>query len=103
MAESSSNGSSSGPVGKSLKIVLIVMIVIYASKVYLRTPEYRYIEVCYLPHKVFQLAWIDVWGLFIPDDSTSYLSHVNDVSGFFRSCTQETAGWEWLRTIGTHQ
>ncbi|WP_323600996.1 hypothetical protein [Pseudomonas putida] len=103
MAESSSQGAPSGPIVKSLKIVLFVFLVLFAAKVYLRAPEYRYIEVCYFPHKVFQLAWIDSWGLFVPDDSASYLSHANDVSNFFRTCTQHAAGWDWLRTIGTHQ
>jgi hypothetical protein len=41
--------------------------------------------------------------LFVPDDSASYLSHASDVSDFFLSCTQHAAGWDWLRSIGTHQ
>lgn len=103
MAESSSQGSSSGPIVKSLQIVALVFLVLFVSKVYLRAPEYRYIEVCYFPHKIFQLAWIDAWGLFVPDDSASYLSHANDVNEFFISCTQRAAGWDWLRTYGPHQ
>ncbi|WP_409286811.1 hypothetical protein [Pseudomonas guariconensis] len=103
MADSSSQGSRSGPAITSLKIIALIFLLLFTAKVYLRAPEYRYIEACYFPNKVLQLVWVDTWGLFVPDDAASYLSHVNDVSDFFRSCTQQTASWDWLRTFGTHQ
>lgn len=101
MAESS--GSQRGPLAHSLFVIALVVLVLFVVKVYLRAPEYRYVEVCYLPHKVFHFAWVDAWGLFVPDDSASYLSHTRDVSKFFFSCTQQAIGWDWLRTIGTNQ
>lgn len=99
MAESQSNDN--GPIFRSIKILAIVLLILYAGKVYLRTPEYRHVEVCYLPHKIMQIAWVDVWGAFVPSDSASYLSHSRDARKFFFTCTKHTAGWDWLRSFAT--
>lgn len=100
MAESSSQR---GPIAHSILVVVLVVLVLFVAKIYLRAPEYRHVEVCYLPHKVFHFVWVDAWGMFVPDDSASYLSHSRDVSNFFFSCSQEASDWDWLRSVGTHQ
>lgn len=98
MADSSS--SQSGPVTQILTAVIAVTLCIFVAKIYLRAPEYRHIEACYLPHKVAHLFWVDIWGMVVPDDNASYLKHSRDLSDFFTICTERVAGWEWLRSIG---
>ncbi len=97
MAESDSSDKS--PIASSLKIVLLVLLLIYVVKVYLRAPEYRYIEVCYLPHKLVQLVWVDIWGAFVTSDNASYLEHARDSQKFFFSCTNYTAKFNWLKSF----
>lgn len=92
-----------GPLAHSLLVICLVLLVIYVGKIFLRAPEYRYVEVCYLPHKVAHLFWVEAWGVFVPDDSASYIKHSRDLTTFFISCTQQTASWELLRTIGPNQ
>lgn len=99
MAESSSKPS--GPVRQILTAFLLVMLTLYAGKVYIRAPEYRHIEACYLPHKVAHFFWVDAWGAIVPDDNASYLKHSRDLSQFFTACTERVSGWTWLRRIGT--
>lgn len=101
MAEGST--TQRGPVAHSLLIIFAALLVIYVGKICLRAPEYRYVEVCYLPHKIAYLAWVNAWGVFVPDDSASYIKHSRDLTTFFISCTQQTARWDWLRTIGPNQ
>lgn len=98
MADSSS--SQSGPVRQILSLVIAVTFILFIVKIYLRDPEYRHIEACYLPHKVAHLFWVDIWGMVVPDDNASYLKHSRDLSVFFTECTERVAGWEWLRSIG---
>ncbi len=57
-------GKASSPVRQILTLILSVTLVLYIGKIYLRTPEYRHIEVCYLPHKAAHLFWVDVWALW---------------------------------------
>lgn len=99
MAESQSGDK--GPISRSIKIFSVLLLILYLGKVYLRAPEYRHIEVCYLPHKIMHFVWVDVWGAFAPSDSTSYLSHARDTRRFFFTCTTHTAGWNWLRSFGS--
>ncbi|AGL46417.1 hypothetical protein JOY19_32965 (plasmid) [Pseudomonas aeruginosa] len=93
-------GKASSPVRQILTLILSVTLVLYIGKIYLRTPEYRHIEVCYLPHKAAHLFWVDVWGALVPDDTASYLKHSRDLEEFFNSCVQRTAHWTWLRSFG---
>lgn len=99
MAESSSGAS--GPLRQILTLFIIVMLVLFVAKVYLRDPDFRHVEVCYLPHKAAHLLWVDAWGFIVPYDNASYLKHSRDLSEFFTSCTQRVSGWTWLRTIGS--
>jgi hypothetical protein len=99
MADSSS--SQSGPVRQLLAAVVAVTLCLYVAKIYLRAPEYRHVEACYLPYIVAHKFWVDAWGLVVPDDNASYLKHSRDLSDLFNTCTHEVAGWEWLRNIGT--
>jgi hypothetical protein len=98
-----SGSSQRGPVATSLTLIFLTLLIIYVGKICLRAPEYRYVEVCYLPHKVAHWFWVDAWGSFVPDDNASYIKHSRDLTTFFISCTQQTAGWDWLRTIGPNQ
>jgi len=99
MAESSS--SQSGPFGQIIKLITIVLLVLYAAKVYLRDPNYRHVEVCYMPYKIAHLAWVDVWGAVVTDDTASLLKHSRDLASFFKSCTEEAGTWTLLRNPST--
>ena len=99
MADSSS--SQSGPFRQLLSAVVAVTLCIFIAKIYLRAPEYRPVEVCYLPYVVAHKVWVDAWGMVVPDDNASYLKHSRDLSNFFNSCTEQVAGWDWLRSIAT--
>ncbi|KZN20594.1 MULTISPECIES: hypothetical protein [Pseudomonas] len=99
MAEGSS--SQSGPFRQLLSAVIAVTLCIYVAKIYLRAPEYRHIEACYLPYIVAHKVWVDAWGMVVPDDNASYLKHSRDLSNFFDSCSEYLAGKEWLRSIGS--
>ena len=81
--------------------IIATTLCLYLAKVLLRAPEYRHYEVCYLPHKVAHLFWVDAWGYVVPDHNATYLKHSRDLSEFFTSCTQRVGGWTWLRSIGT--
>lgn len=101
MAESSS--SSTGPFRQIVWLIVIVLLVLYLAKIYLRDPEYRHVEVCYLPYKVAHLFWVDVWGAVVAEDTSAILKHSRDVNGFFSSCTNTVGKQQWLRTLGTKQ
>ena len=79
---SESAPSQSGPLKQIIHLILAVMIVLYLVKIYQRDPDYRAVEVCYLPYKVAHLFWVDAWG------------------AVFKSCTEEASTWKLLRTLG---
>lgn len=99
MGEQSSGGGSRGPVVGTIYLVIIVMLILYLSKIYIRDPDHRYIEVCYLPHKVAHVFWVDFWGLIVPSDNASLIKHSRDLEAFFYSCTKTAKGWQLLRSI----
>ena len=92
-----------GPFRQIVHLVLIVLLILYAAKVYLRDPNYRHVEVCYMPYKVAHLAWGDVWGAVVTDDTASLLKHSRDLTHFFKLCTDEVSTWTLLRSPGTNQ
>lgn len=92
-----------GPVRQIIKLIMLVLLVLYIAKVYLRDPEYRPVEVCYMPYKVAHLFWVDAWGAVVTDDTASLLKHSRDLTHFFQSCTDEVSTWPLLRTLGTSQ
>ena len=93
----------SGPVRQIINLIILVLLVIYIAKVYLRDPEYRHVEVCYMPYKVAHLFWVDAWGAVVTDDTASLLKHSRDLTSFFQSCNDEVSTWPLLRTLGTPQ
>lgn len=101
MAESSSQ-SPSGPFKQVVHLVMAVLVILYLAKVYLRDPEYRHIEVCYMPYKVAHLFWVGAWGAVVTDDTASLLKHSRDLTRFYNACSEEVGTWTWLRTLGTN-
>uniref|UniRef100_UPI0030EE2CA2 hypothetical protein n=1 Tax=uncultured Cobetia sp. TaxID=410706 RepID=UPI0030EE2CA2 len=101
MAESSQ--SSSGAFRQIIALICIVLLILYVSKIYLRDPAYRHIEVCYLPYKIAHLVWVDVWGAVVAADTATHLKHSRDVSQFFSTCTTTVGKQQWLRSIGPNQ
>lgn len=99
MAESSP--SQSGPFKQIVHLILVVLVVLYLAKIYLRDPNYRAVEVCYMPYKIAHLFWVDAWGAVVTDDTASLLKHSRDLTRFFQSCTEEAGTWTLLRTLGT--
>jgi hypothetical protein len=93
-------GKASSPVRQILTLIILATLILWVGKIFLRTPEYRHVEVCYLPHKVGHLIWVDVWGALVPDDTASYLKHSRDLEAFFNSCIQRTSHWGFLRYFG---
>jgi hypothetical protein len=107
MAESSSSSSSSsspkGPFGQVVTAISLILVVLFLAKVYLRDPEYRHVEVCYLPYKISHIFWVDVWGAIVTDDTATQLKHSRDITSFFISCTDHVGQFTWLRTMGSGQ
>tara|TARA_R110002124_G_scaffold128157_23_gene288805 strand:+ start:34379 stop:34693 length:315 start_codon:yes stop_codon:yes gene_type:complete len=101
MADSTS--SPAGPVRQIFLLIITVLLILYLGKIYLRDPEYRNVEVCYLPYKIAHLFWVDVWGAVVTEDTSATLKHSRDVNQFFSSCTKTVGKQEWLRTFGTNQ
>lgn len=99
MAEST-RSSSSGPFSQIIKLIVLVLVLLYIVKIYLRDPAYRHVEVCYMPYKVAHLFWVDAWGAVVTDDTASLMKHSRDLSHFFQSCTDEVGTWPLLRTLG---
>lgn len=99
----SSGSSPRGPVGQVVQLVAIVLVILYAAKIYLRDPQYRHIEICYMPYKVAHVVWVDAWGMLVTDDTASLLKHSRDLASFFKSCTESASSWPLLRTLGTNQ
>lgn len=97
-----SEGKSSGG-SRFFSLVLIALLLLYAVKVYLRDPDYRHVEVCYLPYKIGHLVWVDLWGFVVTDDTATHLKHSRDVTSFFRGCVDTVGQQTWLRKIGTDQ
>ncbi len=96
-----SSGSSRGPFGQIMVLIVLVLLVLYIAKIYLREPEYRHVEVCYLPYKVAHLVWVDAWGAVVSGDTATHLKHSRDLEVFFNSCTGVVGKQQWLRSIGT--
>ncbi|KQW19818.1 MULTISPECIES: hypothetical protein [Pseudomonas] len=101
MAESAP--SRSGPFRQILNLIVIGLLCLYIGKVYVRDPDYRHVEVCYMPYKVAHLFWVDAWGAVVTDDTASLMKHSRDLSRFFQSCTDEVSTWTLLRTLGNSQ
>ncbi|MCF5374476.1 hypothetical protein [Pseudomonas syringae] len=101
MAESASGPS--GPFRQIVHLILVVLIILYLAKIYLRDPEYRHVEVCYMPYKVAHLAWVDAWGAVVTDDTASLLKHSRDLGHFFNVCSEEVSTWTLLRTLAVPQ
>jgi hypothetical protein len=95
-----STPSRSGPFRQVINLIVLVLVSLYIIKVYLRDPEYRHVEVCYMPYKVAHLFWVDAWGAVVTDDTASLMKHSRDLSHFFHSCTEEVSTWTLLRTLG---
>lgn len=93
MAESRSDR----PLMGTLKWILLVVLALYIFKIYLREPQLRYIEVCYLPHKVAGFFWVDVWGTVVPNDNVTLIKHSMDLKQFFFNCTSTTKNWDFLQ------
>jgi hypothetical protein len=93
--------SQKGPFQQVVHLILVVLVILYLAKIYLRDPEYRHVEVCYMPYKVAHLFWVDAWGAVVTDDTASLLKHSHDLTRFFKSCTEEVSTWTLLRTLGT--
>lgn len=93
--------SQKGPFQQVVHLILVVLVILYLAKIYLRDPEYRHVEVCYMPYKVAHLFWVDAWGAVVTDDTASLLKHSHDLTRFFKSCTEEASTWTLLRTLGT--
>jgi hypothetical protein len=93
----------SGPFKQILQLIIMVLVILYLGKVYVRDPEYRHVEVCYLPYKVAHLMWVDAWGAVVTDDTASLLKHSRDLANYFHVCTAEVGSWTWLRTFGNTQ
>lgn len=77
--------------------IVLIVVFLYGLKIHLREPQFRHVEVCYLPHKVASLFWVDLWGAVVPDDNRSLLKHARDLEQFFFSCTSTTRNWGFLR------
>lgn len=101
MAESAP--SQSGPFRQIINLIVLVVLCLYIGKVYIRDPDYRHVEVCYMPYKVAHLFWVDTWGAVVTDDTASLMKHSRDLSRFFQSCTEEVSTWTLLRTLGNSQ
>ncbi|NVL49805.1 hypothetical protein F2S72_08640 [Pseudomonas syringae pv. actinidiae] len=54
--------SQSGPLKQIIHLFLVVLVILYLAKIYLRDPNYRPVEVCYMPYKIAHLLWVDAWG-----------------------------------------
>lgn len=93
--------SQSGPLKQIIHLFLVVLVILYLAKIYLRDPNYRPVEVCYMPYKIAHLLWVDAWGAVVTDDTASLLKHSRDLTRFFQSCTEEAGTWTLLRTLGT--
>jgi hypothetical protein len=76
--------------------LVLILAVLYAGKVYIREPEYRHIEACYLPFKVGHLFWVDAWGAVVTNDTGTHLKHSRDMKSFFASCTSFMGKQSWL-------
>jgi len=98
MAESAP--SHSGPLRQWIKLIVFVLACLYIAKVYLRDPEYRHVEVCYMPYKIAHLFWVDAWGAVVTDDTASLMKHSRDLTRFFHGCSEEVSTWTLLRTLG---
>lgn len=81
-------------------MVIVITLILWVAKIYLRSPEQRHVEVCYLPHKVARFVWVDVWGALVPGDNSNYVKHSNDVKDSYFNCLQIAGGWEWLKKYG---
>jgi hypothetical protein len=101
MAESAP--SAKGPFRQILTLIGLVLTVLYLGKIYLRDPDYRHVEVCYLPYKIAHLVWVDAWGAIVTDDAATHLKHSRDLADMFHACTTHVSQQTWLRTLGTNQ
>ncbi|WP_213664214.1 hypothetical protein [Stutzerimonas stutzeri] len=90
-------GRSDRPMMGTIKWILLVIVALYIFKIYLREPPLRYIEVCYLPHKVAAFFWVDVWGTVVPNDNVTLIKHSMDLKQFFFNCTATTKNWDFLQ------
>jgi hypothetical protein len=90
-------GRTENPGKSTLFWVVLIVISLYLFKIYLREPHLRYVEVCYLPHKVANFFWVDVWGAVVPNDNATLLKHSMDLKKFFFTCTSTTKHWSVLR------
>ena len=93
----------SGPFKQILQLIMLVLVILYLGKIYVRDPEYRHVEVCYLPYKVAHMVWVDGWGAVVTDDTASLLKHSRDLARYFHVCTGEVGTWTWLRTFASTQ
>lgn len=89
--------SSQNPGKSTLFWIILIVIALYLFKVALREPQYRHVEVCFLPHKIGHFFWVDAWGMVVPDDNRSLLKHSRDLEAFFFNCTNTTKHWSFLR------
>ena len=96
-----SEGSSSqtGPVKQTLLLLMAIMICIYVAKVFLRSPEHRAQEVCYLPYLIVEFAIVDVWGAVVANDPVSYLKHARYAANFHSNCMALTSKWGFLQHL----
>jgi hypothetical protein len=94
---------SSGPFRQILSLCFIGLMAVYITKIYLRDPNYRHVEVCYMPYKLAHRVWVDAWGGVFTDDTATLLKHSEDLSQFFESCTERLRDWSPLRDLGLTQ
>jgi len=82
----------------AFKWFLIVLTIVWLTKVYLREPEKRPQEVCYLPYKAYNFVYVDVfYGTFLIDEQIAMIKASKKTNRFYFNCLSTTKGWGWLK------
>lgn len=101
MAENT--GKPAGSFTQIMRVCVGILLILYIAKIYLRDPDYRHIEVCYLPYKISHVVWVGAWGTLFTNDIATYQKHSSDLSDMYNSCVNSVGKWTWLRSFSNHQ
>lgn len=95
-----------GPVKQILLLIMAVTICLYVGKIFLRSPEHRAEEACYLPYLLVEFVIVQAWGAVISNDPVTYLKHARYAADFHASClgfTQQLGFLQHLSKNDAHE
>ncbi|MEE8059953.1 MAG: hypothetical protein V3T17_19300 [Pseudomonadales bacterium] len=89
MDESNSSSIESGGISLFMWIIVIVLVV-YVSKIYLRDNQYRPDEACYVPYIILNFFYVDAFGYFMTDDDFGMIGRSLETSEIQSLCLKHT-------------